>query len=331
MNDVATIPEKAGPVLPPKPQMTSGAKPMGIVPQSIEEVARIANVAISAGLMGKPTQRDTAEQKLPRAMMIIMTGMELGITPMQALNGMANINGKVGPYGKLARSLVLRRGHKIHDMFVGEPYEPDYRAVCTITRGDNGASQTREFSVADAVTAGLWQTSPTMKKKDWDSGKMVDAPNDSPWFRYQKDMLAARAFSRASTIVSDALMGMEIVEVLRDIDDREEDRGAVRSEVVAAPPPPLAAEIEARKPPVDDPAPSEPERKPSPPTPAEEEVPEHAVETAIKGLAAAFTMIKTLDGLEAELEAFNTEYDGHITEDMERRIAELYEARLAKL
>lgn len=333
MNEVATTEAPPAPAAP-KPQLKAGARPAGLVPTSMEEVGRLARVAIDSGLQ-VGTWKDTAEQKLPKAMMIILQGLELNVAPVQALNGIALINGRPSPWGKFARALVLRAGHKIEEWTTGEPYEGNFTSWCKVTRGDNGQITEKNFSVEDARDAGLWQTSPTVEKKDFKTGAKSQVPNDSPWFRYKKDMLAARAFSRAAIGVADALLGMELAEVARDVEDHRsdrepEDRGAIH----AAPPPPLAAEIEARKPPVDDPAPAEPERKPSPPTPAEEKVPELAgpnMEIALKSFAAALGEAKTLDEAESALEYFNMNFDGHITGVVERRAAEMYEARISKL
>ena len=337
MNEVSTAEQ---PTKPAKPPLVAGAAAAGIVPTSIEEVARLAKVAIDAGLMGKDTKYDTAEQKLPRAMMIIMQGLELQLKPMQALNGIALINGKPSPWGKLARALVLRAGHKVEEHSTGTPYDPDYTCHCKVTRGDSGQVTEKSFSVQDAIDANLWQTSPTVEKKDWDTGKLKLVPNDSPWYRYKKDMLAARAFSRAAIGVADSLLGMEIAEVLRDVEehrsDREEDRGKVSA--VAAPPPPLADDAEylrdvARKPPETDPERVEPEKPKAPPTPAEEKVPEHAgpdMKMALVSLEVELRAAKSLDEAERVLEQFNANCDGYITTAIESKASGLFEARVSE-
>jgi hypothetical protein len=296
-----------------KAPIRAGHKPQGLVPTSIEEISRIARIAIDSGLV-VGAYKDTLEQKLPKAMMIIMQGLELGVSPVQALNGIALINGRPSPWGKFARALVLRAGHRVDEWTTGEPYNDDYTSHCKVIRGDTGQITERSFSVRDAKDAGLWQDSPTVEKKDWDNKSNPKAtktvPNDSPWFRYKKDMLGARAFSRAAVGVADALLGMELAEVLRDVEEHRsdpepEDRGAV----YAAPPPQRAEPVmddmvadagylrklaemseaerqalregrfpehEARKPPKDEPEPVKPETPPSTPKPAEEKVPEHA-------------------------------------------------------
>ena len=262
MNEIV---ETEKPKLAPKAPLQAGAKAAGIVPTSIEEVSRIAKVAIGAGLQVGGS-KDSADEKLAKAMMIVLQGLELSVAPVQALNGIAIIGGRPAPFGKFARALVLRAGHKIDEWAAGKPYDDDFVHFCKITRGDNGQITERSFSVRDARDAGLWDE--RAKVERWQ--KTVD--NDAPWFRYRKDMLAARAFSRASIGVADALLGMEIAEVLRDVEDHRAQPAEDRGPVFSAPPPPLAAE--ARKPLEPEPEPVERTPEPDAPAPVEEKVPE---------------------------------------------------------
>jgi hypothetical protein len=347
MNEITTAEQPQA-----KAPIRAGVRPQGLVPTSIEEISRIARIAIDSGLV-VGAYKDTVEQKLPKAMMIIMQGLELGVSPVQALNGIALINGRPSPWGKFARALVLRAGHKVDEWTTGEPYETNYTHHCKVTRGDTGQITERSFSVQDAKDAGLWQDSPTVEKKDWDNKTNRDAkktvPNDSPWFRYKKDMLGARAFSRAAVGVADALLGMELAEVLRDVEEHRsdpepEDRGAV----YAAPPPQKAEPVlddmaadaayiteQGRKPPKAEPEPVKPETPPSAPKPAEEKVPEPVdgpdMEKALTDLGKMLAAAKTLDNMEAIVDTFNDAYDGHIGKDVARRVEELFEQRKGKL
>jgi hypothetical protein len=327
MNEVATAPKEI------KPPLKAGSRPAGLVPTSIEEVARIANIAISSGLQ-VGTWKDTAEEKLPKAMMIILQGLELNVAPVQALNGIALISGRPCPWGKFARALVLRSGHKVDEWTTGKPYDADYTAHCKVTRGDNGQVTERDFSVQDARDAGLWDERSTVERKNFKLNKTETVPNDAPWFRYKKDMLAARAFSRAAVGVSDSLLGMEIAEVLRDVENHRSDTGEEdKGPVHAAPPPPLADDADylrelGRKPPENEPEPVEPEKRPAPPTPAEEKVPEYAVDMLTK---TAFRKARTVDELEKALADFETEYDGRIDDDTQEAIESAYRERVAKL
>lgn len=171
--------------------LRAGARPLGIVPTTFEDVQRLASMAVKSGLF-KGDRKDDEAQKLAKASMIIMQGLDVGVPPMQALQSMTIINGRVLMYGDLLTGVLWAHGFKIDQSVSGEG---DKRtATCTITRPD-GTKITRTFSVADAKKARLWDDRPTVKKQ-WD-GKWEDKPNDSPWFRFQDRMLGWRAFGFA--------------------------------------------------------------------------------------------------------------------------------------
>lgn len=320
MNEIVET-EKPKPA--PKAPLQAGAKAAGIVPTSIEEVSRIAKVAIGAGLQVGGS-KDSADEKLAKAMMIVMQGLELAIAPVQALNGIAIIGGRPAPYGKLARALVLRAGHKIDEWAGGVPYDNDFTHFCKVTRGDNGQITERSFSVQDARDAGLWDE--RAKVERWQ--KIVD--NDAPWFRYRKDMLAARAFSRASVGVADALLGMEIAEVLRDVENGRSEPAEERGQLFAAPPPPLAAE--ARKPPDPELDPVKRDPEPDAPAPVEEKVPETVdMEAALAHFADEISLCKSATSIEQALSDFEGKYDGHVSSSIEAAAVVIVNARMKQL
>lgn len=171
--------------------LRAGARPLGIVPTTFEDVQRLASMAVKSGLF-KGDRKDDEAQKLAKSSMIIMQGLDVGVPPMQALQSMTIINGRVLMYGDLLTGVLWAHGFKIDQSVSGEG---DKRtATCTITRPD-GTKITRTFSVADAKKARLWDDRPTVKKQ-WD-GKWEEKPNDSPWFRFQDRMLGWRAFGFA--------------------------------------------------------------------------------------------------------------------------------------
>ena len=167
--------------------LRSGSKPMGIVPQSFEDVQRLATMAVASGLW-KGDRKDTDQQKHAKACMAIMQGLECGVPPMQAVQSIAVINGKCVMYGDLLTALLWANGFDIEQTITGQG---DQRtATCTITR-PNGKKITRTFSRADAKKARLFDDRPTVKKQ-WD-GKWEEKPNDSPWFKFEDRMLGWRA------------------------------------------------------------------------------------------------------------------------------------------
>lgn len=109
--------------------------------QMLQVVAR--NAALS-GLYGQTG----SEQKI---FMILLAARELGIPPMQALNGgIWNIQGKIEISSRLMNSMIRRAGHSIKIVECNEK-------VCQIEgkRCDNGDSFSAKFTIEDAQKAGL--------------------------------------------------------------------------------------------------------------------------------------------------------------------------------
>lgn len=203
MNEVASKlePIRAGGALSP------------IIPQSFDEVQRLADVAVKAGLY----KADSVEVAIAQACMVILQGLECGVPPTQAIQQIAVINGRCVIWGDLLPALVWARGHKIKEWFDGEG--DNLTAYCSITRGDNGETIERSFSVADAKAAGLWDTREKIRRKD-KSGNWYDKDNDSPWFRFRKRMLQMRSRGFACRDgVPDVLRGMYVREELDETVD----------------------------------------------------------------------------------------------------------------
>jgi hypothetical protein len=87
-----------------KPQMMAGGRPMPIIPQSLEDCYRLAAAVVKAGMTPKDIK--TPEQ----ATKIIMRGLEVGLTPFQALDKIALVNGRPTIWGDGALGLVLASG-----------------------------------------------------------------------------------------------------------------------------------------------------------------------------------------------------------------------------
>lgn len=188
-------------------KLPQGRQMHSIMPQSFEEVQRIARMAVVSGLF-KGDRKDDENAKLAKASMAIMQGLEVGLPPMQAVQCIAVINGRCLIWGDAVPALLWSNGFKIVQEIAGEG---DKRtATCSITRPD-GTVITRSFSVADAKKARLWDERTTIKKQ-WD-GKWEDKPNDSPWFRFPDRMLAYRALGFAvKDGASDATRGLYVNE-----------------------------------------------------------------------------------------------------------------------
>lgn len=134
--------------------------------------------------------------KPDEALAAIMMGGELGVGPMQALQGIAVINGKPTVWGDLALALV-----QIHPDFVAHIETLDAgktTATCVVKRR-NRPDVVKTFSLQDAAKAGLLGKAGT------------------PWQSYPTRMLQMRARAWAlRDQFADALRGLQILEEVRD-------------------------------------------------------------------------------------------------------------------
>ena len=177
---------------PSKPALTSGGSISAIVPQSIEEAYRIANAVVSAGMA--PRSLDTPE----KAMVAIMHGLEIGMTPMAAMQSIAVVNGFPTIWGDGALGLVRGSGvmEWIKEWAEGEGN--GYTAHCSVKRKGEPEAITRSFSWDDAKAAGL------LGKK-------------GPWENYRARMFQMRARSYALRDgFADILRGLRIREEVED-------------------------------------------------------------------------------------------------------------------
>lgn len=188
--------------------LRTGGKMASIVPQSFEEVQRLAVMAVRAGI-GTYGYNDSEDQCIAKATAAIMHGMELGLSPMQSLSGIAVINGKTTIYGDLLTAVLWANGFKIKKWIEGEGDARVARA--RITRPDGEVIEGK-FSVAQAKQARLWDERDQVQKKRRD-GSTYMAANDSAWFKYPDDMLEWKAVGRGTRAgASDATRGLTIRE-----------------------------------------------------------------------------------------------------------------------
>lgn len=127
----------------------------------------------------------------------MLHGSEIGLSPMQALQSIAVINGRPSVYGDAV--MAICRSHpdcdEITETIEGEG--DNMRAVCTAIR--KGKIHTKTFSVAQAKKAQLWGKS-------------------GPWSQYPERMLQMRARSWClRDMFADALKGIECAEEMQDI------------------------------------------------------------------------------------------------------------------
>ena len=212
----------------------------GIILSDLDTMWRWATYVASSGLA--PKGLDKAES----IVVAIQMGLEVGLTPMAALQNIAVINGRPTIWGDAQLGIVRSTGEL--EVF-SEYYEvkgqkttrtpseftEDVTAVCSIQRRGY-AMQESTFSVADAKRAGLW-------------GKA------GPWSQYPARMLKfrARSFGLRDQF-GDALRGLMSTEEAQDI------------KVIDVTPEPVAPKFNTRK----KPAATPDQQQPTNTAPAEE-------------------------------------------------------------
>lgn len=151
-------------------ELRSGRTPAAIVPDSVEGVYRLSQLIIQSGMA--PNGYKTPQQ----VSIAIMTGMELGLTPMAALQSIAVINGRPTLWGDAVPGLCRASGKcdYIKEWCTGEGDERI--AYCETKRKDEATIVLQSFSITDAREAGLL-------------GKQ------GPWQQYRRRMLQMRARS----------------------------------------------------------------------------------------------------------------------------------------
>lgn len=167
----------------------------GLVPRTFNGLWRISQIMASSDLMPKGIEK-------PEAVFVcVQMGLEVGLSPMQAVQNIAPINGRPTIWGDAMLGLVRGSGmlEEIKEKAVGTFPNDNYAAVCTVKRkGYDAVVQT--FSIADAKKAGLWTKS-------------------GPWQQYPKRMLQMRARSWAlRDAFGDVLKGLRCAEEVMDYD-----------------------------------------------------------------------------------------------------------------
>ena len=142
---------------------------VGVPLRGLDEAYRLSQALALAGLMPKDLRGKPSD-----VLAILLYGQEVGLAPMQAIQGIYVVNGRPQLAAQTWLALVRRAGHKafvpcrkcnsageehvIGRPYADHPYDPDHddrRCRVTIVRGDTGATHTEKFDLDDAKTAGL--------------------------------------------------------------------------------------------------------------------------------------------------------------------------------
>jgi hypothetical protein len=185
-------------------------------------------------------------------MVAIMHGLELGLTPMAALQRIAVVNGRPTIWGDGAIGLVRASGlaEYIKEWIEGDG---DARtAHCEAKRRGDPNPSSGKFSIADAKRAGLWSPEARVRRKNR-AGETYEKDNDSPWHRYPDRMMQmrARAFALRDGF-ADVLGGLYLREEL-DGEDRREAQSPPVPPIPQIPSTPPAIEHVPLEPPIPEP------------------------------------------------------------------------------
>lgn len=164
-----------------------------VIPKSWSDAIHYAN-AISRSNFCPRDYRNKPEDVL----VAIQMGLEVGLKPMQAVQGIAVINGRPSIWGDAALAVVQASGEleDIKENIEGE-LKTNAVATCMAKRKGMKNAVIRSFSVEDAKRAGLW--------------------NKDIYQKYPQRMLQMRA--RGFTLrdaFSDVLKGLNIREEVED-------------------------------------------------------------------------------------------------------------------
>lgn len=171
----------------------------GVMFRTIDEMYRYASAYAKSALATAFTSSfKTAED----ALMAIQGGAEVGLSPMQALQGLSVVNGKLQMDGQTCIALIRNSGKAefLDDGYDGKEGTDEYCAWVKSKRTDDTKEKETRYTIMDAKTAGLW-----MKK--------TPKGNDTPWITYPKDMLRWKAYARhARLYYADVIKGLVVVE-----------------------------------------------------------------------------------------------------------------------
>ncbi|MDO9713694.1 recombinase family protein [Paracraurococcus lichenis] len=173
-------------------------------PSTVTEMMRLAEVLAQSSLVPRDYRGKVAD-----ILGALLWGQEVGLGPLQALQGIAVVNGRPAIWGDAALTLVRAHPACVSIREGVEGGGDDQHGWCEVVRRGHPPVR-RTFSVADAKRARLW-------------GKT--GPNGpTPWVTYPARMLMLRARGFAiRDAFADALRGVITVEEAADIPPEPRD------------------------------------------------------------------------------------------------------------
>lgn len=181
-----------------EPKLSSGGKLQPIVPQTWGEAVQMAGAFVRAGMVPKHFENNTE-----KATVAILAGLEVGLTPMSALQSIAVINNMPTIYGDGMLGLVRASGW-LEDIEEGVEYDQKgnpVSATCRVKRKGEKTWGVHMFTIDDAI-----------------KGNLLGKPG--PWKQYPQRMLQMRARAWAlRDKFADVLKGLKSAEEAQDMVD----------------------------------------------------------------------------------------------------------------
>lgn len=163
--------------------------------QAWKAMEGMAKVFIASGAMPKHIQNGS------QLMVIMQTGRELGMMPMESVNSLYIINGRVAMQSQAMLTKVLGSGIKLQWL-----EETDKKCVVKFS-GLGRPDYISTFTIEEATQAGL-------------------TSKGGPWKQYPKIMLRWRALALGARVFCpDVIQGLHTVEELANVDLKMTDSG----------------------------------------------------------------------------------------------------------
>lgn len=156
---------------------------LGVPMTDMDEAYRLAKNLAIASLMP-----DALRGKASDVFALLLYGQDLGLSPMQAIQGIYVVKGKPQLSGTTWIALARKAGHRVRII-----ESTDELCTIEIARSDDPGSPHREtFTLGDAVKAGLCHV------KDGKPFLRDKHGNPLPWEAYTRTMLRNRAISNCA-------------------------------------------------------------------------------------------------------------------------------------
>ena len=162
---IVVLPEKK------KAQVNTGTEIRPLIPTDLDGAWRMATAFANSKLLPKSYGNAAPEEMAAKAFLAMQLGAEVGLSPMQAIQSVAIVNGQPSIWGDAQLAIVRNSGKmtSFTETFEGDDNKETWKATCTASRGDETVSNS--FTWQDAKTAGLtsksgtWQTHPKRMMK----------------------------------------------------------------------------------------------------------------------------------------------------------------------